>query len=187
MNEGHILSRAGFALVFKTLLFLSCTNASDKAKVEKQNTEKFASRDDREEAQFLVDAVDKSYALLELAQLGEEKIDDPVEKGKAKLIIEQQSRVAIRLKTFAEEYDVSIPLSGPEKTKQRVENLHDKTGNDFRQSWARQMSRLNSDLESELKVFRDDASEPLRRMLDSTTELMSRNQKLISDFETEYQ
>lgn len=56
-----LLSRAGFAFLFKILLVLSCTNSSDKAKVEKQNSDKFGSREDRKEAQFLVDAVDKSY------------------------------------------------------------------------------------------------------------------------------
>lgn len=180
-----LLSRAGLALMFKTLLLLSCTNSSDKAKVEKQNSDKFSSRTDRKEAQFLVDAVDKSYALLEVAQLGEEKIEDPVEKGKAKRIIEQQSRVAMRLKTFAEENDVSIPLSGPEKTKQRVENLYDKAGDEFRQSWATQISRLNSDLHGELDQYRDQASEPLRILLDSTLDLMTRNQVLIDEFESE--
>lgn len=180
-----LLSRAGLALIFKTLLLLSCTNSSDKAKVEKQNTDRFSSRTDRKEAQFLVDAVDKSYALLEVAQLGEEKIDDPVEKGKAKKIIEQQSRVAMRLKTFAEENDVSIPLSGPEKTRQRVENLYDKAGDEFRQSWTTQISRLNSDLQGELDQYRDQASEPLRNLLDSTLELMTRNQILIDEFESD--
>ena len=182
-----ILSRAGLAFMFKTLLLLSCTNSSDKAKVEQQNADKFSARDDRKEAQFLVNAIDKSYALLEVAQMGEEKIADPVEKGKVKKIVEQQSRVAMRLKTFAEEHDVSIPLSGPEKTRSRVENLYDKTGDDFRESWTRQISRLNSDLQNELDSYRDEASDPLKNMLDSTTELMSRNQELITDFESNYQ
>jgi hypothetical protein len=93
----------------------------------------------------------------------------------------------MRLKTFAEEHDVSIPLSGPEKTKPRVDNLYDKTGEDFRESWARQISRLNSDLKNEINSYRDKASDPLKTMLDSTTELMSRNQELITDFEADYQ
>lgn len=92
----------------------------------------------------------------------------------------------MRLKTFAEEHDVSIPLSGPEKTKQRVENLYDKTGDEFRQSWTQQMSRLNSDLQRELGKYREEASEPLQNLLDSTVELMSRNQALIAEFESDY-
>lgn len=111
-------------------------------------------------------------------------MDDPVEKGKAKKIIEYQSRVAIRLKAFAEANDVSIPFSGPEKTRRRVENLYDKSGDEFRQSWTKQISRLNSDLHNELGDYRDKASESLRILLDSTIELMSRNQKLIADFES---
>lgn len=187
MMEKATLLRAGLALVFKALLFLSCTNTSDKANVEKQNKDKFSSRDDRKEAQFLVDAVDKSYALLEVAQLGEEKIEDPVDKGKAKIIVEQQSRVAMRLKTFAEEYDVSIPLSGPENTKRRVENLYDKNGDEFKESWVRQMSKLNSDLRNDLEKYHENASEPLKIMLDSTTELMSKSQQLITELESKYQ
>lgn len=177
-----ILSRAWIVFVFKLLLFVSCETNSDKAQVEKLNKERFAEKSDRKEAQFLVDALDQSYALLELAHLGEQKISQ--EDGRVRLeeIIEGQSVVAMRLKTFAEKHDVSIPFSGPEKTKKRIQNLEDKTGKEFKVAWTSQLEELNNELKNKLEEFRDNAGDPLKALLDTTVLLMLKNQRLIHEF-----
>jgi predicted outer membrane protein len=179
-----LLSRAAFMFVFKILVLISCMNKSDKAKVEKQNDERFSSSVDRKEAQFLVDAVDASYGLLEVAHLAEDKITDTSSKERIRKIIDHQTKVSIRLKTFAESNDVSIPFSGPEKTRSRVQNLHDKTGRDFESSWKGQMKKMNDNLKSDLEKFRDKASVPLQQLLDSTVVLIHENQRLIAELDS---
>jgi putative membrane protein len=168
-------------LVFKLLLFVGCTGKTDKENVEKLNRDRFSERRDQKDAQFIVNAVDKSYALQEMALLGEEKIQDPLERVRLRQFIEAHSSVSARLRTFAEANDVSIPFAGPEKTKQRVENLHTKDGDEFHSDWKRQIRRLHSEFEQDLSRYRDRAGESLQIFLDSTLVTVRSNVELLKE------
>lgn len=174
-----IMIRAWTVFLFKLLILISCYNSTDKKNVDKVNDERFENKQDSKEARFLVDIIDRSYGILELAQLGEEKMDDPLMKVQAKQIVQNQTSVGLRFKTFAEQNDVTIPLSGPEKTKSKVKNLYDKSGDEFMQSWTRQLDDMHKDFSNQIVDFRDDASGPLQVVLDSTLIILKQNEEAI--------
>ena len=174
-----VMIRAWSVFIFKLLILISCYKSTDKKNVDKVNDERFGDKQESKEARFLVDIIDRSYGILELAQLGEEKIEDPLMKAKAKQIVQNQTSVGLRFKTFAERNDVTIPLSGPEKTRGKVKDLYEKSGDDFKRSWLRQLDNMHRDFSQKVTDFRDDADVPLQVVLDSTLVMIRQNEEAI--------
>jgi len=177
------MNKAWTVFIFKLLILVSCFNSTDKKNVEKVNDERFENKEESRQAQFLVDIIDRSYGILEVAQLGEEKIDDPLLKQRAKDIIENQTSIGLRFKTFAEQNDVSIPLSGPEKTKGRVKDLYDKTGTDFSESWMRQLKNMHHEFADKVEDFREGTEGDVKASLDSTIMMIKENEEAILAFD----
>ena len=174
-----LMNKAWTVFVFKLLILISCYNSTDKQNVEKLNEERFEDKEDSKEARFLVDIIDTSYGILEIAQLGEERMEDPLMKAKAKQIVQNQTSIGLRFKTFAEQNDVTTPLSGPETTKGRVKDLYEKSGDDFNHSWVKQLNRMHRDFSEKVADFRNDAKGPLQGVLDSTLVMIRQNEEVI--------
>lgn len=162
-------------------LITSCYTNSDKSHVEQQNNEKFDSRNERKDAQFIVDAVDASYEILEVAQLGEEKLEDAAGKGIARRIVEGQTSVSVKLKTFAEANGISVPFSGPERTKRSVENLRMLSGEEFQRQWYDEMTNLHQRLETDIEKYRANTDSVMRSALDSTLVMLRENEALFRE------
>jgi len=160
-------------------LALSCSE-SDKSNVEDINEDKFANKTEEKNAQFIVDALDYSYGILEAAQLGEEKTNDILLQGQAKKIIEGQTSVIIKLKTFAERKGITIPFSGPEKTQNRIKKLYNKEGAEFDEAWQKEMGHLNSDISQNSEKFMNNADTALKPIIASSLKTFHQHQELIN-------
>jgi predicted outer membrane protein len=174
-----LLNRAYLIFAFKVLILMSCNNDSEKDKVKQQNKERFSDRKVQQDAQFLVNAIDASYAILEIAELGEQKLQTPLFRNKAKEIRDAQTAVAVKLKTFAEQNDMAIPLAGPEKTKNRVGDLNEMDGKEFEKEWSNQMKIHHQRLINDLTQYRGHSSGALKNILDSTLVVMKENKERI--------
>jgi predicted outer membrane protein len=170
-----LLNRAYLIFGFELLILVSCSNDSEKDKVKQQNKERFSDRKVQQDAQFLVNAIDASYAILEIAELGKEKLQRPLFKNKAKEILDAQTAVAVKLKTFAEQNDMAIPLSGPEKTKNRVGDLNHIEGKEFEREWSNQMKIHHQRLINDMTRYRGHSSGVLKTILDSAIIVMKEN------------
>jgi predicted outer membrane protein len=178
-GEMALLNSAYLIFAFKVIVLMSCSNDSEKDKVRQQNKERFSDRKVQQDAQFLVNAIDASYAILEIAELGEEKLQTPLFKTKAKEIRDAQTGVAVRLKTFAEQNNMAIPLSGPEKTKNRVGDLNQMEGKEFEMEWSNQMKIHHQRLIKDLTQYRVHSTGTLKNILDSTLIVMKENKERI--------
>lgn len=179
-----LLIRAYVVFAFKLLFLMSCYNSSEKDNVKQQNEERFSDRKVQKDAQFLVNAIDASYAILEIAELGQEKLQNPLLRKKAKEILDAQTAVAVKLKTFAEKNDMAIPLSGPEETKKRVGSLYEMEGKEFEREWSNQMKIHHQRLINDVTRYKGYTSAALKNILDSTLLVLNENKERILEIGT---
>jgi putative membrane protein len=170
-----------FALVILFVIGLgACAHESDKANVEQQNEERFSDRSSERDAQFIVDVLDASYGLMEVAQLAEDRSTDVVEKGKAKEIIEAQTSMIVKLKAYAESNEISIPFSGPARTKNRVKKLYDKQGKDFEEAWKNEVDFASTQLAERIEKYRNRSDVAMDSVLDVSLTILRGHKALIS-------
>src|SRR5688572_1924851 len=89
-------------LVCALLLSISCSTKTDDSKevAEESNEGKFETKTGEQDAQFVVDAVSDSYAMIDLAKLATEKGNDQT-IAKANEILAGQRKVLNELQEFA--------------------------------------------------------------------------------------
>jgi hypothetical protein len=171
-------------VVFVCLIIFGCFHDTEKKRAEEVNDEKFQRRNEKE-AHFVLEVLDTSYGLIDLAKIGELRIEDPDQKEKVKQILQSLTSAMIRLKTYAEEKGIVIPFSGPDKTKRSVKKLEEKDAGDFRKAWVTEMKELQHRLKTDIEGYqRKSADTTLLQVLDSTLIMVKSNNELISDFET---
>jgi predicted outer membrane protein len=158
----------------------ACTTESDKAKVEKQNDERFVGRVAERNAQFVVDVLDASYGLMEVAQVAEDRSHNPVSKGQAKEIVEAQTSMIVKLKAYAEFKEISIPFSGPARTRNSVKRLYDKKGEDFETAWRDEIEDASGQLERRIIKYQDKSDVALDSILNASLMILRSHRKLIN-------
>jgi hypothetical protein len=182
-KEMQLISPRALAIII-VIGFGACKHESDKSNVEQQNDARFDDRVEERNAQFVVDILDASYGVMEVAQLAEDRSNDVVAKGEAKKIVETQTSMIVKLKAYAESNDISIPFSGPARTKGRVKNLYDKQGKDFEVSWREEIDFASTQLAERIEKYRSKSDVELDSILDASliilrnhTELLSRDKR----------
>jgi putative membrane protein len=139
-------------LVGALLLSISCSNRTEDSKeiAEESNEGKFETKSGEQDAQFVVDAVSDSYAMIDLAKLAAEKGNDQT-VSKAKEIMIGQKKVLKELQAYAAKQVISIPSPGPENLRDEQKDLYnEKEG--FDRKWCREMLNENEKL---LKTFEE--------------------------------
>jgi putative membrane protein len=142
-------------LVFALLLSLGCSSKSETSKevAEEQNDEKFETKQGEQDSKFLVEAVDNSYTILNLAKLGKEKGNKET-ISKAEEVIEGQTKVLNKLKEYAAAEVVSVPASGPEVIKDTQKDLYDEQEK-FNEKWCKEIVNENEKMLRDFEAYAD--------------------------------
>jgi predicted outer membrane protein len=172
----------GYRMSFVWLVLLSfcsnCNSDGTKKNMRQQNKDRFSDKETTRDANFIVNAVDESYVILEIAQLGEKRLADQNRRELARKIVNVQTAVAVKLKTFAEANDMAVQLSGP-RTREGIRSLEALNNAEFEAEWTKQMKLHYQGLMNDLVNYRRRAGAPLKSALDSAINLMSENKELI--------
>src|SRR5688572_25970347 len=86
-------------VVMICVLLLGCHYGSERSNAQEANDDKFGHHKEKE-ANFVIDILDTSYGLIDLAKLGESRIDDPQQKAQIQRIIQMHTSAMIQLKTY---------------------------------------------------------------------------------------
>ncbi len=163
-------------------ILVSCNQQSGKKDIQGLNREKFSSTEKRDDAKFLVNAIDRSHALLQLGSAGEARLSDSSDRRLALEFVQRHTKVALRLKTYAESRGITIPLSGQLDSTRILDRLASMESNEFSNAWINEVDKLNKQLKKDLENYHEDASDSLKVLLDTTTFLMSQNEELLRQF-----
>lgn len=165
------------------ILTLSCGRDSEKSRAEDLNADRF-SKHQKKDAHFVVDVIDTSYGLLSVAELGKERIQDAEKRRLVQQFIQGQTSAMLKLRTFAESNDITIPFGGPEKTKKGVDNLTNLDGAEFEKEWMNELRKLQHKLKTDIEGYYDNTDDTtLARVLDSTLLVIRQNNHLVLELD----
>jgi len=161
------------------LLICSRCSSGESAKeaAEDKNAAKFETPNGEQDAQFLVDAVDDSYTIIQLAEFGAEQ-GNRTTVGHARLILKEQKKILDDLKAYAATQVISVPATGPENLRDIQEQLREEKS-EFDMKWCREMINENEKLIIVFEGYGEKADGNLRIVIDESLKILrSHNDKL---------
>ena len=114
-----------------------------KAIAEEKNDEKFDSRAGEKEAQFVVDAISKSYAEVRLTEAAEQRAIDSEVRSVAINLNREHNALITGLKEYANKKAISYPFEPSKKDKGKIEKLMDEKH--FDKAWCKQVHDINKE------------------------------------------
>jgi hypothetical protein len=176
------MNRSAFILI---LLCIACTPDQGKSNATEQNNDKFSNHDQKE-AQFVVDLVDTSYGLLNVAQLGEDKVQDSVQKHQLQDFIQTHTSALMKLKAFAESKGIAIPYDGPGKGGKTLRKIEGADNERFEKTWMKELKRLQHKIYTDLEGYRNNSNDSMiNPVLDSTLIMVRENNGILETLEKE--
>jgi putative membrane protein len=166
-------------LVCALLLAISCTTKPEDSKevAEESNEGKFDTKTGEQDAQFVVNAVSDSYAIMELAKLAAEKGNGET-AGKAKEILIGQKKILKDLQVYAAKEVISIPEPGPENLRDIQKDLYSEESK-FDEKWCREMLNENEKLLMTFEAYGEKTAGDLKIVIaESLPTLRSHQDKL---------
>lgn len=170
------------ALMFT--LTVACENKrqeqEDSTEVAKDaNDEVIEDRDAEKDADFIVNTLSSNYAEVKLAQLAQNRSQDPQIKDLAKMLETDHNRVISELKTYADKNGIAIPSEESNEDKDDINDLASENDtNKFDEKWCNELkdrheksinkfeARLNKSEDMELKNWVNATLPALRNHLE---------------------
>ncbi len=108
-------------------------NSNDVA--EKKNEEKFDTRAEEKEAEFVADAIAGSYAEIKLAELASTKSSNKKVQEIAQLLVKDHTDAITELKNIANQKGIAVPMKEAENVTAKVNDLASEEQPDFDKKW----------------------------------------------------
>jgi putative membrane protein len=133
------------------LTFAACNNRSRESSeiAKEENRDNFETREEKQAADFVVDAVAKSYANIRFAQLAMNKSADADVREVAALIEKDQAAELRKFTGLANKKGIAIPLEEGKDARAKLNELANQE-NDFNEKWCRDVAKRN---EHEIQAF----------------------------------
>jgi putative membrane protein len=135
------------------LIALVACNSRNKESFEiarEDNRDNFETRDEKQEADFVVEAVAQNYANIRFAQLAMNKSVDADIREVASMIEQDQANELKKLKGFANQKGISIPLEENSDARHKLNELANQQTRQFNEKWCHDLAKKN---ESEIQSF----------------------------------
>lgn len=110
---------------------------------ETENDKNFETREGKKDAEFVVETIADNYAEIRFAQLAINKSDDPELREIASLMEKDHAKVLNKLKGVANKKGITIPLEETEGDREKLDDLANKTRNDFDEKWCKDQTKRN--------------------------------------------
>lgn len=138
-----------------TLFIGACEQKkSSKDVAEEVNEDRLEKKSDRNDAEFVTDAMGNSYDGVKMADDAIVKATNPQVISLATDIRDEHKNIITELKATASVLSYSVPDSGSSATARTVKNLSDEKGLDYDRKWLKEMEDLH---EKEARKY-DDAA-----------------------------
>jgi len=170
-------------LVGALLACMQCTPQKEKdgkEAAEEKNDGKFETKESEQDAQFVVNAIDDSYTILSLAEMGQQRGGDKIAKEAGK-VIDAQTKVLNRLKTYAAAEVISIP-EGPENVKEDHRDLFDEEKK-FDEKWCREVINRNEKMIKDFEEYAAKTSGNLKIVIDEALPTLRAEQDKLTAYQ----
>jgi putative membrane protein len=171
-------------LILIALLTSFCTTREsqvDSQKLaEEKNKEKFTTREAKQDAKFVTDAVASSLAEVRLAELALSKSRDEEVKRIALHIKNDHAMLLADLTAYSAEHVITVPLTESEDARKRILKLENET-DQFNIKWCDEVLGLHKESIESLEKENEKVSDPeLQKWITSTLPRLRKNLDLVS-------
>jgi putative membrane protein len=134
------------------LVFTACQNKNrESAEIAKEeNHDNFKTREDKQEADFVVEAVAKNYANIRFAQLAMNKSANSDIREVAALIEKDQAEELRRFTGLANKKGIAVPLEETKDARNKLNELANHEKREFNEKWCQNLAKRN---EREIQSF----------------------------------
>lgn len=134
-------------LFIPLLIIYACSTRSSevnsKQVAENKNDEKFDTKENEKDAQFVVDNVSNIYGEIRLSELAEQRTSDAEIKKIAKDVRTNYEALLGQLKKYASTKAISVPTGASEKEKNKIQKLESDKA--FDKDWSNELRDLNKE------------------------------------------
>jgi putative membrane protein len=156
-------SQKAFIAIALILIFSACSreNSTDSnAAAEEKNEQKFDTRGEEKEANFVADAIEKKYAKIKLAELGSTKSSNKAVQDVAQQLVNGQSQSLAVLQNLASKKGITFPVEEGEEARKKVNELSQQQAPDFDKRWCDEIVAQHEKEIREFELMRDKSKDP---------------------------
>lgn len=170
-------------IIIMAMLFSCETRESQvdsKSVAEEKNKEKFTTKEAKQDAKFITDAVASGLAEIRLAELAIERTRDDEMKGVALHLKNDHAMMLADLTKYAADHVITVPLTEDAKVRERIQKIGTET-DQFNKKWCEEVRSLHKESIENLEKNREKVSDPeLREWIASTLPRLRKNLDLVS-------
>lgn len=171
-------------IIIVVLLASFCTpresQVDSKDVADEKNREKFTTKEAKQDARFVSDAVAAGLAEVRLAELAIQKTRDDEMKQVAQHLKNDHAMLLSDLTTYAADHVITVPLTEGEKVRQRIQKLETEDV-EFNKKWCDEVRSLHKESIENLEKNREKVSDPeLIEWIDKTLPRLRKNLDLVS-------
>lgn len=145
-TKSFIYILATLAISSSMALLFGCQRQTDSEKIsEKINKEKFETRSEEKDAQFLVDVAVLNMEEIQLGKLAQTKGTKKEVQDIGKMMEDEHSRFFTDLKDLAEKKGVTIPTDVTPKIQEMYNDLSKKSASEFNEEYCSRMVTTHKD------------------------------------------
>lgn len=127
------------ATIIGTSSCMNQTPEDTKAVAEQKNEQRFDNKNNKKDAQFLVDAAEIIREGISLGQLAQQKGESIHVKELGKMMEDEHTKSWADVTSLAKTKNISLPRSQTQNEKNAYKNLNGKSGNDFGKEYSSMM------------------------------------------------
>jgi putative membrane protein len=130
------------------------------AAAEEKNEQKFDTREEEKEADFIADAIEQKYAKIKLAELANTKSSNKEVQDIAQRLVNDQSESLAALQNLASKKGISFPVEEGEETRKKVNELSKHQDPEFDKMWCDEIVAKHEKTIREFELMRDKSKDP---------------------------
>jgi len=153
--------------IFVTAVFISIVSAcssensrDSNVAAEEKNEQKFDTRAEEKEANFVAEAIEKKYADIKLAELASTKSSNKEVQDVAQQLVNDQSESLAILQNLANKKGIVFPVEEGEETSEKVNELSKQEDPDFDKKWCDEIVAKHKKTIREFELMRDKSKDP---------------------------
>ncbi len=156
------MQRIFIAVVFISIVS-ACntkTNRDSNAAAEEKNEQKFDTREEEKEANFMAEAIEEKYADIKLAELASTKSSNKEVLDVAQQLVKDQTESLAVLQNLASKKGIIVPVEEGEETRKIVNDLSKQNDPDFDKKWCDEIVAKHKKTIREFELMRDKSKDP---------------------------
>lgn len=141
------------------------------------NEDKFVGETEAD-AEFTYDVVASNYGEIKLAELANQRSRNKEVKSVAQMLLTDHTAALNELKTIAQAKAISIPVEERETAEKKIDNLADKSGEEFDKDWTNEMLEMHEEGIEKFENRLEDTEDPeLKAYISKTLPVLKKHRE----------